>query len=91
MPISLRDRIPMPTTQRNTLSIGRKNVLVSLGMMLLKPRQQRWSKVETDPAVIPNSSIRRITLIVNTLVPIVIRRRTRLQLDFAGPGVFAGW
>jgi hypothetical protein len=89
MSISLRDRIAVPTTLRNTLSISRQDLLVSFGMMLFEPRQQRWTKVETNPRIVPGSSIRRIALRVNPLIPIVKWRRTRLQLDFASPGIFA--
>ncbi len=89
MPVRLRDRITMPATPRHTFRVCRKNVLVSLGMMLFEPGQQRRTKVETYPRVITDGRIRRITLIVNALVPIVKRRRTRLQLNFTGPGVFA--
>jgi hypothetical protein len=89
MTIRLRDRVTMPAALRKTLPISGEDILVSLGMMLFEPREQSGTKVETDPRVITDSSVRRITLVVNTLVPIVIRRRTRLWLDFAGPGVFA--
>ena len=81
---------PFLFQRRNgALPVSRKNVLVSFRMRAFKPRKQRWPKVETDLRVVVRDRIRRVTLVVNAFVPIVVRRGAYLALDSTCPGIFA--
>ena len=91
MSVSLRDRVAVSAAVRGAFAIGCQDVLVSVGMMLFEPREQRWTKVETDPRVVVYRGIWRVTLSVNAFVPIVKRRRAWFCFNFACPGVLARW
>ena len=73
-------------------------------MMRLEPRKQRGPEIETDAGVVvrrafdgmfcPNDvgeGVRSVALVVNALVPVVIRMRAGLSIYDAGPGILARW
>src|SRR5438105_1506088 len=101
MTISLRDRVAMSGALQSTLAIGIDDALVCVPVMLLKPTQQGWAKVETDVRVViyrplpcfsfvdANESVRTIAFSMHALVPIVKRCGAWLVFYYSRPGIFA--
>src|SRR5215470_13959564 len=98
MTVGLGDRVPMASSPCRTLAIGNQDPLIRLGMVRLQPRQQCGPKVEAYIQIVVDfgrsqsgKSIGSIAFGVNSLIPVVKRRSTRLRLDFTGPGILAWW
>src|SRR2546423_12218153 len=91
----------MSVALQSTLAIGIDDVLVCVPVMLLKPTQQCWAKVETDVRVViykplpccsfvdANGSVRTIAFSMNALVPVVKRCGAWLLFYYSRPGIFA--
>jgi hypothetical protein len=74
MAVSLCDCVTVTTAMRDAFFVSREDMTVGFGMLLFEPRKKCWTKVETDARVVVYGSVRRIALIVDPFVPIVIRR-----------------
>ncbi len=100
--VRLRDRVAVTVVFHRALPIGVENSVVGFRMLLLKPTQERRPKIETDVLVVIDRArlarrrirnCRRrvwlITLGVNSLIPVMKRRRAGLFFDDSRPRVFA--
>src|SRR2546421_10408941 len=101
MTVSLRDRVAMSAALQSTIAIGIDDALECFPVMLLKPTQQCWAKVETDVRVViykplpcfsfvdANESVRTIAFSMNALVPIVKRWGAWLLFYYSRPVIVA--